>query len=274
MKHFAYCSSSDCDISYIPMLTADGGIESVVSLENLRLQDGDAVLAVVMEYCDIGSLHRALRRGAFLPSIKWPFRATFRALLRTAAEISKAMEYLHANGIIHSDLKPANVLLKSHKADRRGYVAKVADFGLSRHVTDWCPTERECRGTLAYLAPEVLEGGRIGYKADVYAFGVLLCEMFNGKEPYEGLMDAQVMAGVIGNWLRPSFDDSLPERPPKAFKALAAKCWTARPEDRPEFREISKALICIEIEFRAAWRQSEELMARPASAPPQSLGEQ
>ena len=52
-----------------------------------------------------------------------------RALLRTAQEIAKGMDYIHSFGIIHGDLKLGNVLLKTHRVDRRGYVAKVADFG-------------------------------------------------------------------------------------------------------------------------------------------------
>ena len=52
-----------------------------------------------------------------------------RALLRTVQEIAKGMDYIHSFGIIHGDLKLGNVLLKTHRVDRRGYVAKVSDFG-------------------------------------------------------------------------------------------------------------------------------------------------
>lgn len=52
-----------------------------------------------------------------------------RALLRTAQEVAKGMDYIHSFGIVHGDLKPGNVLLKTHRIDRRGYIAKVSDFG-------------------------------------------------------------------------------------------------------------------------------------------------
>lgn len=61
-----------------------------------------------------------------------------RALLRTAQEIAKGMDYIHSFGIIHGDLKLGNVLLKTHRVDRRGYVAKVSDFGMP------CSTGRCC----------------------------------------------------------------------------------------------------------------------------------
>ena len=53
--------------------------------------------------------------------------AVQRALLRTAQEIAKGMEYIHDFDIVHGDLKPGNVLLKTHKVDRRGYIAKVRE---------------------------------------------------------------------------------------------------------------------------------------------------
>lgn len=63
-----------------------------------------------------------------------------RALLRTAQEVAKGMDYIHSFGIIHGDLKLGNVLLKTHRVDRRGYVAKVSDFGkciLSLFLQHW-----------------------------------------------------------------------------------------------------------------------------------------
>jgi serine/threonine protein kinase len=61
-----------------------------------------------------------------------PWR-TQRALLRTAQEVAKGLAYVHALGVVHADLKPANVLLQTHRGlDRRGYTARLADFGAPR----------------------------------------------------------------------------------------------------------------------------------------------
>ena len=98
---------------------------------------------VIMEYCDLGSLRKACHRGAYKPG-RYPFRLVYRALLRTAGEIARAMQYCHARNIIHGDLKPDNILLRTHKADKRGYIAKLTDFGLSTTVqstsSSWCCT--------------------------------------------------------------------------------------------------------------------------------------
>lgn len=221
-------------------------MHSVFDLESLCLQPQEALLAVVMEHCELGSLHRALQRRAFLPSEKWPFRATFRALLRTAAEIAKGMEHCHSLGVIHGDLKPGNILLKTHRADRRGYIAKVADFGLSWHVGEG-DSSPQSGGTPAFTAPEAFEGNALGKPGDVYAFGVLLWCMYYCTEPFEGMLEAQVCMGVCDGWLRPSFDAACPAR----FRALAERCWSQSPEERPSFTEIARDLVKTELEFRS-----------------------
>lgn len=216
------------------------------ALEALHLRPDEALLVVVMEHCDLGSLQRALRRRAFLPSEKWPFRATFRALLRTAAEIAKGMAYCHSMGVVHGDLKPGNILLKTHRADRRGYVAKVADFGLSWHVGEGV-NGNEGGGTPAFTAPEAFEGGGGGKPGDVYAFGILLWCMYHCAEPFEGLLEAQVCVGVCEGHLRPKFEDTCPPR----YRALAERCWAQNPESRPQFCGIARELVRIELDFRS-----------------------
>lgn len=63
-----------------------------------------------------------------------------RALLRTAQEVAKGLAYVHSLGVVHADLKPANVLLQTHRGlDRRGYTARLADFGARVSLTDISP---------------------------------------------------------------------------------------------------------------------------------------
>jgi serine/threonine protein kinase len=150
-------------------------VHSVFAQEGLALSSHQALLVVVMEYCDLGSLHRALQRRAFLPSPKWPLHRTYRALLRTAAEVAKGMQYIHEHGVVHGDLKPGNVLLKTHRADRRGYVAKVSDFGLSglAQSDEAGDGGGATIATVAYTAPEVFGSQARGKPADVFAFGIM-----------------------------------------------------------------------------------------------------
>ena len=95
------------------------------------------------------------------------------------AEILVAVKHLHDHNIIYRDLKPENILL-----DRQGHV-KLIDFGFSKQMKNL--REERARtncGTPAYAAPEVLMGTSYSYKADVWSFGILICELLGGFTPF------------------------------------------------------------------------------------------
>ncbi len=94
-----------------------------------------------------------------------------------------ALVYLHRRGIVHRDLKPGNVLVTGDRV-------QVLDFGLSVTV-EQAPAQRS--GSLAYMAPEVLCGEPASPAADLYAVGVIACELFAGRHPY----DTQDVSGLI-----------------------------------------------------------------------------
>eukprot|EP00891_Asterochloris_glomerata_P006439 jgi/Astpho2/6439/e_gw1.00094.16.1_t len=140
------------------------------------------------------------------------------------------MDYIHSFGIIHGDLKLGNVLLKTHRIDRRGYVAKVSDFGLSRPLLE---SEDEVAagnhvGTIMYSAPEIFATSRLTKPGDVYAFGIMLWEMFYCQTAYEGLIEAQICVGVCDGTLRPEFDDTCP----MPYQGIATSCWAQNPAER------------------------------------------
>jgi serine/threonine-protein kinase len=134
-------------------------------------QDG-ASYCLVTEYMAGGSLGDRLRRG----------RLSGGEALRIMNELCAALGYAHGEGVVHCDLKPANVLF-----DERGR-AHVADFGIA-HVSEELMTRRvhtatgTAMGTVRYMAPEQLEGVRDDPRLDVYALGTMLYEMLAGR-PY------------------------------------------------------------------------------------------
>ena len=105
-----------------------------------------------------------------------------------AAEVLYALEILHNNHIIYRDLKPENVVI-----DKEGHV-NLIDFGFAKKLSSQTKyrTTTNC-GTLGYTAPEVLMVSSLGYsfEADIWSYGILLCELLQGSLPFENKTDPQ-----------------------------------------------------------------------------------
>lgn len=100
-------------------------------------------------------------------------------------DILRGVEYMHSKGIIHMDLKPANLMVKTEVSANEYPLVKVADFGLSRSVQSdgFCVIEKRC-GTDKYIAPEVRDGASIGVVSDMWAYGMILHLLTVGYLPY------------------------------------------------------------------------------------------
>ncbi len=105
-------------------------------------------------------------------------------------QMLQALAYLHRRTIIHRDLKPENVLVV------KGQV-KVLDFGLARARTHLTEASRDIVGTLAYMAPEVLEGDPANEASDLYAVGVIAYQLFTGEYPFDTSDYASLMSDVL-----------------------------------------------------------------------------
>jgi len=98
---------------------------------------------------------------------------------------------------------------------------------------------RSGSGTVTHLAPEALQAGsKLTPTVDVYAFGVLMYELYTGRRAYSNQRREKVIEAVTQLGMRPSF----PATVPPAFVRLASACWAAEPEARPEFSEVAAAL--------------------------------
>ncbi|KAI8471115.1 MAG: kinase-like domain-containing protein [Monoraphidium minutum] len=163
-------------------------------------------------------------------------------VLDTALDIARAVAHLHAQSIIHSDLKARNILLKSAPAESRGFVAKVADFGLSMEINPQdTHISNAFQGTITHMAPELLLSGHVSRASDAYAFGILLWELATGGHAYAGLPRALLGHCITKQGLRPHF----PPGSPFELRFLACRCWETDPLIRPSFVEIMRELTRI-----------------------------
>ncbi|XP_054777381.1 serine/threonine-protein kinase STY46-like [Prosopis cineraria] len=175
-------------------------------------------LCIVTEFMSGGSVYDYLhkQKGVF----KFP------SLLKVAIDVSKGMNYLHENNIIHRDLKAANLLMDEN------CVVKVADFGVARVKAQSGVMTAET-GTYRWMAPEVIEHRPYDHKADIFSFGVVLWELLTGKLPYENLTPLQAAIGVVQKGLRPT----IPKNAHPKFVELLERCWQQDPTLRPDFSE-------------------------------------
>ncbi|GMH43068.1 hypothetical protein BSKO_10990 [Bryopsis sp. KO-2023] len=191
---------------------------------------------LVQEFCDKGSLLESLQAGLF-NILSMDFCMSH--IYRTAQDIARGMKYLHDNKVIHGDLKSSNVLLQRSATDPRGYVAKVADFGLSRQmISDRSHLSTSSFGTVTHMPPEVLMQGHLSLKADVYSFGMILWEMVAGELPFRNMMQMEVMRKVVLEKKRPE----IPSWVPDEHKALIEQCWCHEPQNRLTFRALLDTL--------------------------------
>ena len=200
----------------------------ICTLHDIGSADGTDYL--VMEYVDGQPLADRLTKGPIpLPQA-----------LEYATQIADALAKAHREGIVHRDVKPGNVMLTKSGV-------KLLDLGLAKlrapaaasGVLSSLPTRESSItaqgaivGTLAYMAPEQLEGKEADPRSDIFSFGALLYEMLTGKRAFEGESHASVIAAILEH--EPAAVSSLQPVTPPALDRLVRRCLAKAPDDRPD----------------------------------------
>lgn len=186
-------------------------------------------LATVAEFMVNGSLRNVLVRKDRM--------FDRRKKLIIAMDAAFGMEYLHSKSIVHFDLKCDNLLVNMRDPQRP--ICKVGDFGLSRIKRNTL-VSGGVRGTLPWMAPELLNGSssRVSEKVDVFSFGIVLWEILTGEEPYANMHCGAIIGGIVNNSLRPQ----IPETCDPEWRKLMEQCWSANPDVRPSFTEVTDRL--------------------------------
>lgn len=185
--------------------------------------------ATVTEFMVSGSLGKVLG--------KKDRTVDHRKRILIAMDISLGMEYLHANNIVHFDLKSENLLVNTRNPLRP--VCKIGDLGLSLLKQNE-GVDMSMRGTLSWMAPELLNKKRslVTEKVDIYSFGVVMWELLTGERPYAKMQPKDIIVGVADGTL----GLEIPSWCEPGWRSLMERCWSAEPDSRPSFSDIVKEL--------------------------------
>jgi len=197
--------------------------------------EGD--LYIVMELVEGKSLC-AMSGGGGLPA---------ESVLRYGVQIASALARAHDRGIVHRDLKTANIVVTSDG------LAKVLDFGLARRVEsglfegstqsfEAMQTTPNVGGTLPYMAPEVLRGEAADYRSDLWALGVVLYEAASGRLPFGGRTGFEISSAIMRELPKP-----LGPPVPPGLWAIIQRCLTKEPTQRYQrASEVQAALEAVQ----------------------------
>jgi predicted Ser/Thr protein kinase len=176
----------------------------------------NGIYYIAMDYVEGGSLRDLLRRGP-LPIDQ---------AVSIAAQVADALAYAHQQGLVHRDVKPANILLAE---DQRPL---LTDFGIARAVDASMRLTQtgSHMGTPEYMAPEQAQGDPVDHRADIYALGIVLYEMLAGKVPFRAATPMATLYKQVNDPLPPLRRARL--QIPGWLEAVTAKALAKRPEDR------------------------------------------
>ncbi|KAL4558992.1 hypothetical protein LXL04_031122 [Taraxacum kok-saghyz] len=198
---------------------------------------------IVVEYMPNGSLYDLLHKN----DAKTPGLAR---RVRIAVQVAKAVHHLHTSNppVIHRDIKSSNVLFDGK------WNARLGDFGLALrgNVEDVKVRCTPPAGTLGYLDPCYLAPGDLSSKSDVFSFGILLLEIFSGRNAIDlkysppSVVDwaaPLIRSGEYGDIFDPNIDISSDESAVRQLAVLAARCVKSTAEKRPAMAEVLQCLI-------------------------------
>jgi tetratricopeptide (TPR) repeat protein len=168
---------------------------------------------IVMEYLEGRTLRERLASGGSLPLPE---------VLAITSALCDALEYAHARGVIHRDIKPDNVHLLS---DGR---VKLTDFGIARIThEDALTMDGQVFGTPSYMSPEQITGKNIDARTDIFSLGILLYEMLTGRKPFTGDSVVTITYRILNDAL-PSAGPGVPH----PLEVVLCRATAKEPEDR------------------------------------------
>jgi serine/threonine-protein kinase len=214
-------------------------------LRALALARDDGHVYVTYPYVSGTTLREALRRGA----LDTP------GAVEAAAQVLEALGHAHARGIVHRDVKPANVMLEATE----GVSVRVLDFGLAQlSEAETLTAAGDVPGTLAYIAPERLDGKGATGAADIWSVGVILWEALAGRHPFWAASPLETARRIRAG--APPLASQRPDLP-RELCAAVDRMLAVEPQRRPRAERVADVLRAA---LRPRAERSKEDVPQPA----------
>jgi eukaryotic-like serine/threonine-protein kinase len=218
---------------------------NICTVYDILEHDGEQF--IVMEFVD----GKTLRRMVPIENLQ--------AAVTYAVQIGEALQEAHAKGVVHRDIKTDNILVNSKNQ------VKVTDFGLAKLRGSIKLTKtRSTVGTLAYMAPEQIQGGHVDARADIFSFGVVLYEMITGRLPFQGEHEAGIMYSILNE--EPSPAEQHRTGLPSEILHVLQRALEKSPDER--YQSVAEMVIDLRRIHRQSTRVSRPLeVSRPPGIP-------
>src|SRR5579859_5449996 len=218
---------------------------NIVTIYELAESGGAPFIA--MEHLEGESLEKIIARKPALP---------LATKLGYIVQTCRALDYAHRHGVIHRDVKPANIVVT------RDEIVKVVDFGIARlgHASN--TQTGMLLGTLAYMSPEQIRGQHFDARSDVWAMGIVLYELITYQRPFTGENHAALLLSILQNEPPPIWR-VFPECP-VALERIIAKCL--RKDEKERYSSMESLLKDVEnLHFSLTAKGSKSLTQTPAA---------
>ncbi len=204
---------------------------SIVTVFDIGQDEPTAMNFIAMEYVEGSNLKEVLAQGRAL---------TFEQIGELIAQIADALDFAHSKGIVHRDVKPANIILLD------GNRAKIMDFGIAKIATGGgnLTSTGQFLGTPNYMAPEQIKGTPVDGRTDLFSLGICLYESLTRRKPFGGDSLTSISYKIVHEPFPPLHE--INPQIPEGFEEVVAQCLAKDPAKRYQRgRELASALRAV-----------------------------
>ncbi len=247
--HASLAEDDECRDRFLREARAAGGLShpNIVVVYDVGEIEGRPYMA--MELLDGAPLSETLEKTPVLP---------VRDAVLIGMQLARALEYAHARGIVHRDIKPGNIMFL-----KDGKTIKVTDFGIA-HMDDGMSTHTQVGavlGTPQYMSPEQALGEKIDGRSDLFAAGIVLYQMLAGERPFRADSLVAIAAKIVKEE-PPPLASKRPEVP-AALRRVIERCLAKKPDQRYQTgQELAEALkkVLVQLDEQAREKDKQRIV--------------